>query len=161
MNPMTAGLLLFGILGQAQTPRPDPNLRSTFREAIQQAGVLRKTQESLAAALTANKASRAMVTEQVAMTEKSLQALRVSIEKIDEKYDSLSEVQQSVVREAWSLARLLGVFVEYLKDTAAKPDSTDRDKDLISNSTSTARRAVMLEETLSRLNAEGRPRGGD
>lgn len=172
-----AGLLLFSLLAQAQAPprgpgrapaqakaqaqapRSDPALLATFREAIQQATALRKTQESIVAAIEAKKATRTMLTEQVAVTEKTLQSLRDSIAKIDERYESLTEAQQGAVREAWSLAQIFNVFVEYLKESVAKPDSAERQKDLISNTTSTARRSVMLEETLSRLNTERRPRG--
>ena len=138
------GLLLLGVLGQAQPPAPDPKLQSAIGEAI-------------LAALVAKKASREMLTEQIAVTEKTLQSLRGTIEKIDEQYDSLSEPRQSAVRDAWSTVKLFGVLFDYLKEAAAKPDSTERDTDLISHATSTTRRAVQLDETLSLLNPQRRP----
>jgi chromosome segregation ATPase len=145
------GLLLLGLPVQAQPPASDPNLRSAIRDAIQQARSLRKTQEAISAALEAKQAPRAMLTEQIALTEKILQSLQSSIDKIDEQYDSLSESRQSAVRDAWSTLKLFGVLFDYLKETAAKPDSAERDKDLISHATSTTRRAVQLDETLSLL----------
>jgi chromosome segregation ATPase len=149
--------LLFGFPAKAQTPPPQQDLQSTIREAVEQARSLRKTQESLASALAARKASREILASQIATTERTWQSVRDLIDKIDEQYESFSESHQSAVREAWSLAKIFGVFVEYLKTTAAKPDSPERDKELISNVTSTTRRATMLEETLSQLVTPARP----
>lgn len=99
-----------------------------------------------------------MLTEHIAATEKSFKSLRESIDKIDEQYHSLNEVHQSAVREAWSIAKLFGVLFEHLKASAAAPPSPERLQDLISDSTSTTRRAVMLDETLSKLNPSNRSR---
>lgn len=151
-----AGLVVFGFLAHAQTP--DPNLQDTIRDAIQQARSLRKSHETLSAAVTDGKATPALVTSQIAAAEKSFHALREAIDKIDEKYDSLAETQQAAVREAWSLAMLFGVLFEQLKESAAAPSSPDQRKDLLSSCTSTARRAVMLDETISRLNPAPRTR---
>lgn len=151
-----AGLVVFGLLAQAQAP--DPNLQGAIRDATQQARSLRKAHETLLAAVKEGKASPAILTSQIAAAEKSFQALREAIDKIDEQYDSLSETHQSAVREAWSLAKLFGVLFEQLKESAAAPDSPDQRKALLSGCTSTARRAVMLDETLSRLNPAPRPR---
>ncbi len=151
----SAGLVAFGLLAQAQAPPASPDLRGTIREVIQQARSLRQTQEAISAAVATPKAPRATLDRQIALTEKTLASIRASIEKIDEQYDQLSEAQQSAVREAWSIAKLFGVLSDFLKETAAKPDSAEREKDLISHATSTTTRAVMLDETLSRLNAGG------
>ncbi|HEY3443064.1 MAG TPA: hypothetical protein VGK29_20050 [Paludibaculum sp.] len=155
-----AALVLFGLLAQAQAPAPpaDPNVQATITRAIQEAKALRKVQEALSTAVTEGKATRASVAEQITQSEKSFQALREAIDKIDEQYDSLIETHQSAVREAWSLAKLFGVLFEQLKESAATPDSPDQRKDLLSDCTSTARRAVMLDETLSRMNPAPRTR---
>ncbi len=152
-----AGLLLFGFPAKAQTPPPQLELQATIGEAVEQARSLRKAQESLAAALAAKRVSREMRAEQISTTEKTWQSVRDLIDKIDEQYESLSQSKQSAVREAWSLAKIFGVFVEYLKTTAAQPDSPDRDKELISNTTSTTRRATMLEESLTQLVTPAQP----
>ena len=151
------GLLLLGVLGQAQSPAADPKLRSAIGEAIQQARSLRKTQEAILAALVEKKASREMLAKQIAVTEEALRTLQGAIEKIDEQYDSLSEPRQSAVRDAWSTVKLFGVLFDYLKEAATKPDSKERDDDLISHATSTTRRAVQLDESLSLLNTQCRP----
>lgn len=156
---LSACLLLPCVLAQTQAPRAAPGPRSDFREAIQQARAIRKSQEAIVAALEAKKATRELLSEQIAVTEKNFQALRATIDKIDAGYDTLTETQKSAVREAWSLAQLFSVFIGYQKASAAKPDSAERERELISDSTSTHRRAVMLDETLSRLAPEGRPRG--
>lgn len=148
---LLTGMWLFGFPGKAQTPPPQQDLQATIRESVAQARSLKKIQESLAAALAARKASREMLAEQIATTEKTWLSVRDLIDKIDEQYESLSESHQSAVRESWSLAKIFGVFVEYMKAAAAKPDSPERDKELISNVASTTRRAAMLEETLSQL----------
>lgn len=157
MKPFAAvifplGLLLFGVPGHAQSPPSDPNLRITIRDAIQQARSLRKSQEAISSALEAKQASREILTEQIAIAEKTMQSLQGSIDKIDAQYDSLSEARQSAVRDAWSTLKLFGVLFEFLKETAVKPDSPEREKDLISHAKSTTRRAVQLDETLSLLN---------
>lgn len=154
-----ASLFAFGLLALAQPPSSDPKLRAATAAAIQEARSLRKIQESLSIAMADNKATPAMLAERIAATGKSLQSLQDSIDKIDEQYESLSEDHQSAVREAWSLAKLFGVLFEHLQESAAKPDSAERRQDLISDCGSTARRAVMLDETLSRLNSGARPRG--
>lgn len=165
MKPATvfvfaAGLLLSGMLSQAQTPPTDPALRSSVTQAIQHARALKKAQEAISSAITAHKASSEQLAPQIAATENSLKALRESIEKIDERYDKLSETHQAAVREAWSLTQLFTVFIEYMKEAAAKADSPERERDLISHVTSTTRRAAMLDETLTRLSVERRgPRG--
>jgi hypothetical protein len=135
---------------QDQTLTPE-KINKAIDQVIAEARVIRKAESEMVAHLNAGKADHDYLAARVTQSEKSLAVIRKTIDMLDANYDLLSETQKETLRSSWDIAELFGAFLDNEKAADENLSDKDQREEAKVNAECAVRRAVMLEETVSKL----------
>ena len=142
---LACSLVVLGQLLAAQ------DTKAAVVQVIQQAESAGRIETSLAALFDKPSPDIRQISSQIESVHKSVAAIKASLDQLDARYDTLTEEQRDAVREAWTLAELLGAYVENQVDALPDLSVTDRRQEAKTNAQCAIRRAAMLVESLRQL----------
>lgn len=146
--------LAWGQDGRPARPKPAQSpagIADIVSRINREAEAAQKAETDFAAALEKGPLDPVKAASLVDQSDTSVKAIKQLLDQLDARYESLSEDQRGVVRQAWTISMLLGAFVANQKDALDSLKTEQGRTEAQVNAQCAVRRAAMLAETLRGL----------
>jgi len=141
-------MMVLGWTLAAQPARPNAQI---VAEILKQAASAKQVETALMETFAQPKVDVKAAAAQIEKAAQNMTAIRKLLDELDARYESLTENQRSTVREAWTIAELLGSYVDGQKDKLSQLGDAELREDARVTALCAVRRATMLDETLRAL----------
>jgi len=127
----------------------------TFDEILKSTQAVEAAETRLLAEYDKPQADTSVVAAQVVVIDQQVKAIRKMLEDLDAQDEKLTSDERDTVRSSWSLVMILTAYAEDQKELLKSADGPKQLEEARLTAQCALRRAVMLKESLTRLQRSG------